>query len=186
MERSDMDLMIAGNERLIYFAAGKYLPGTDLDEDLVQAGRIGLWKACMRYDPSRGRFSPLAVMCAKNEMLMEMRRRSAGKSRIAVLSLDDPAPGQDGEGGPTIGDMIADPEDRYGAAEYDLSVLRKVLDGKELAVLVLKAMGYTYGEIGDRFGFSRAWAQRLASMAMAKARSAAGIPDSSERGRREP
>ena len=44
-------------------------------EDLIQSGNLGLWKACLKFDESKGyKFSTFAVRCIKNEMGMFLRK----------------------------------------------------------------------------------------------------------------
>ncbi len=51
---------------------------TGMDEDLVQAGYVGLLKALERFDPGRGvRFSTYASCCITGEIRHELRWRNA-------------------------------------------------------------------------------------------------------------
>ena len=46
-----------------------------LEEDLIQEGMIGLWKACQVFDKNRGvPFSSYACICIRNAMGMLLRK----------------------------------------------------------------------------------------------------------------
>ena len=167
MDGECMDRMIRENLNLVRYAIRRYLPGMEYDEDVFQSGMIGLWKALLRWDPERGKLATIAVPCIRNEICMEMRRRMLPDG-VSVVSLDDPAPDSDGE--LSVGDCIADPEDRYGPAEYDLRALPAGMPELELRVLRLRAEGYLLDEIGKMEGFSRQYASAVAIRARSRAR----------------
>lgn len=77
------------NVMLVYSVFNKnYKAYRHLEDDLVQEGLLGLWKACNTFDPEKGaEFSTYAVKCIKNEMGMFLRK--IGKSQ-EELSLDRP------------------------------------------------------------------------------------------------
>lgn len=69
-----IDIDIKQHYKLVWHFVNRYRPG---DEDLFQAGCIGLWKAAQRYDPSRGvRFSAYAGRWILNCILAELARRN--------------------------------------------------------------------------------------------------------------
>lgn len=57
------------NEPLVWWTIKKYYPDFMDDEDLMQDGRIGLWRACLAYSKERGlAFSTLAVPYIRNAL----------------------------------------------------------------------------------------------------------------------
>lgn len=44
-------------------------------EDLLQAGRMGLWEAYCKYDPARGSFPSFAARYVRGRMLQELTRQ---------------------------------------------------------------------------------------------------------------
>lgn len=76
------------NQRLVYFALKKFFPNLFFDEDARQTARLGLWKACMRYDGS-GAFSTFATTCIYNE-LVDMLRLTGKVKENEQLILDSP------------------------------------------------------------------------------------------------
>lgn len=57
------------NEPLVRWTMKKYYCDFIDDEDLMQEGRIGLWRACLVYDEKKGfKFSSVAVSYIRNGM----------------------------------------------------------------------------------------------------------------------
>ena len=74
------------NEPLVYYVLNKKFPMNRLDDDFKQIARLGLWKACLRYDENKGKFSTYAVPAIENEIKMELRKKSR---KPIEISLDD-------------------------------------------------------------------------------------------------
>ena len=74
------------NEALVYHVLHKKFPMSRFDEDFQQIARLGLWKACLRYDETKGKFSTYAVPAIENEIKMELRKMSR---KPIEISLDD-------------------------------------------------------------------------------------------------
>ena len=64
------------NEALVYHVLHKKFPMSRFDDDFQQIARLGLWKACLRYDETKGKFSTYAVPAIQNEIKMELRKMS--------------------------------------------------------------------------------------------------------------
>lgn len=73
------------NEALVYYALNKKFPMSRFDEDFQQIARLGLWKACLRYNETKGKFSTYAVHAIENEIKRELRKMSR---KPRVISLD--------------------------------------------------------------------------------------------------
>ena len=70
--------MIDNNEGLIYqYAISMYKqnPIYSID-DLVQIGKMSIWKNGNKYDPSRGKVTTFVGTCARNEMLKYIRKQN--------------------------------------------------------------------------------------------------------------
>ena len=74
------------NEALVYHVLHKKFPMSRFDDDFQQIARLGLWKACLRYDETKGKFSTYAVPAIENEIKMELRKKSR---KPIEISLDD-------------------------------------------------------------------------------------------------
>lgn len=73
---------------LVASTARRVCPRLSRDEDLLQCGMIGLWRAAEVWDGVRP-FSPLAKRCIQNEMLRHLRYLSR-QARTVPLLPDEP------------------------------------------------------------------------------------------------
>ncbi len=78
-----VEALINAYRPIVYALARKLCPQRPKDEDLLQCGLIGLWKAAERWDETRP-FAPLARSCARSEMVNYLRR---DRGRLATVSL---------------------------------------------------------------------------------------------------
>ena len=66
---------------------------------MQQVVMLGLWKACLKFDPSRGlKLSTFAYRCMRNELLMYLRKDDMSrqmKCGVTVLSLNAEMEGGD-------------------------------------------------------------------------------------------
>lgn len=64
------------NEKLVYKVFKDNFAGYRwLKDDLLQCGRIGLWKACKKFKEDKGhKFSSYAVKVIRNEMLLYLKK----------------------------------------------------------------------------------------------------------------
>jgi RNA polymerase sigma factor (sigma-70 family) len=70
------------HERLVHSVLRRQWRGEVASADLLQEGRIGLWKAVMQYDPQRGiAFSTYAWYAIERRMWRAIRRDSRQKER---------------------------------------------------------------------------------------------------------
>lgn len=140
------------NIGLAYWAVGKYFPLLVGDEDIQQEALIGLYKACLVYDESKGKFATLAIAVIMNEIRMFFRR--ANKEKAVVISLNDPVPGTDEE--LLIMDIIPDPSQQICGVSYNsLKEFTKTLTGRYKKVLEMKVEGFTQSEIAKAVGISQ-------------------------------
>lgn len=65
----------ARNERLAYYVLSKRFPWLKSDEDAKQTAFLGLWKACLKYDASRGvPFAGYAKRVIRRELIDMLRK----------------------------------------------------------------------------------------------------------------
>lgn len=67
-----VETLIGRYRPLVYAAARRLCPALKRDEDLLQCGMIGLWRAAEIWDGQRP-FSPLAMRYVETEMLRHLR-----------------------------------------------------------------------------------------------------------------
>lgn len=137
------------NERLVYGAIGKYFPTCRNDEDTGQVGKIGLWKACLSYDPSRcSTFSVYAYQCIRNEVLMDFRKRSSNaRFYKTYLSLDEKL--DDDLSQVNFSELLMDcTNDGW----LDRTGFVCSLDQRQTMILGYLILGYTQKEISEKIG----------------------------------
>ena len=121
---------IAANEGLVRSIVARITGerGAELDEDMLQMGRIALWNALRRFNPRRGmQLSTYAVPCIRNCVLDELKRRGRYRG-LFVRSLQDPLrKGEEVTWEDVVADeRAADPAGDSGEEERTESVLRRV------------------------------------------------------------
>ena len=140
--------LVEENMDLVYFIIHKYYPTFATDEDIIQAGMIGLCHAVNTYDENKSKFSTYASNCIRNEINMEFRSRKKHRNQ---LSLDFDVTGEDGERG-TFGDYCVGEED----IEYvDFDGFYECLNQSEKEMFEWCRSGLTVTEIAENLGCSK-------------------------------
>lgn len=124
-------------------------------EDLFQIGAIGLCKAAMTYDESRGvRFGTYACACISGEIWNYLRPFRRREKMLDAARLEDEVMGEAEE--ITLADQIPGRED--GQAMDRMLILREAMDrikGRDREVLRLTMQGFGQVEIGRRMRMSQ-------------------------------
>ena len=108
-----LDQAILDNEKLVYHAVHQYYPALLGDEDIIQLGRIGLWKAIQSFKPGKAsKFPNYAVVCIKHEIDKHFQGQNCQKRKPPVLVYLDAAPEEVDESH-TVHEVI------LGAADID-------------------------------------------------------------------
>lgn len=139
-------------------ARAYFLVGAD-QEDVIQEGMIGLYKAVRDFDGHHtASFRSFADLCITRQIISAVKsatRHKHGPLNRSV-SLDSPAGDEDDEAGATVGDRVAvdpaDPADSVVGRD-ELDELRQrfseVLSDLETDVLRRYMAGQTYQEIAE-------------------------------------
>lgn len=172
------NMLIERNMRLVAHVVKKYqYAGEDL-EDLISIGTIGLIKAVMTFDFSKGsRLATYAARCIDNELLMMLRTK---KKTNRDVSLYEPI-GTDKEGNEiSLMDVIEGPGedvvDKLALADnigrlYGL--VSEVLSEREREIIIMRyGLGsseeITQREVGKKLGISRSYVSRIEKKALLK------------------
>ena len=119
-------------------------------EDLFQIGAIGLCKAAMTYDESRGvRFGTYACECIAGEVWNYIRPRRKREKQLCAVSLEDEVTCE--MEGITLADQIPGRED--GRTMEQMLILRETLGrvkGRDWDMLLLAMKGFRQEEIAHR------------------------------------
>ena len=141
------------NEPLVRWTIKKYYPDFMDDEDLMQEGRIGLWRACLAYDEKKGlKFSPVAVSYIRNALrhgYEKLYGRSLGKRQLLwnTQSLYEPI----GRDDLLLQDIVPGNTD---VGFLDISGALNRLSERDRRILCLSVAGFSQKEIAKRVGVS--------------------------------
>jgi len=142
-------------------AKSMFILGAD-NEDLIQEGMIGLFKAVRDYDMGRdASFSTFAELCISRQMYtaVQASKRQKHFPLNTYVSLDSEASGDDREG-LNLGELLADkselnPEELFLDKErvaYLEKAMEEELSEFERQVLDLYRTGMTYSQIARVLG----------------------------------
>lgn len=140
------------NMNLVHYLIGKEYPTYIHDEDLRQIGLLGLCKAAMKWNESKGAFSTFACWCIRNEIRLEFRNRL---KQVETVSLETKI--ENGVNGDKLSleDVIDSGEDS-DMTEFTVESFINTLTTEERVVYHLKARGYTHKEISEVSGYNPA------------------------------
>ena len=139
-----------------------FLIGSD-QQDLLQEGMIGLYKAVRGYDEKAGAFANYAHVCISRQLISAVRssQREKNLPLNEAMSLDQTVRDEEGEE-TSVSEMMPDlneksPEDhmleQYGEQEL-LNRIKGFLSSLENKVLDLYLSGYSCREIADKMNIS--------------------------------
>ena len=156
----DINELIKENEGLIYYTMNRYFYTTtsefDIKEDMIQVGRIALYKAIQTYDEDRTEFSTYAVRVIKSKMINFLQNdlyKYVSKGGLKSIhnneGLDEDSEKMRDR---NMGRMDDDTE--VNANEL-LDFIKKYKDERAYKIVCLLSEGYTYEEIGDMLDLSK-------------------------------
>ena len=142
MDIMDINKLYEDNEKLVYFVVNKHFKKRLHDEDFLQICRIGLWRACEIYDPTRGtKISTLAVKVIYTEALKYIRLEKQYQ-RFDFVDNEIPKP----EGNVSIFNVIEDDRSDNVITQLKAHELFNRLDKQCRDIVRLTVQGYTQKE----------------------------------------
>lgn len=153
------DYLVEKYKNLVRMRARTYfLVGADND-DLIQEGMIGLYKAIRDYNPDKGVvFMVFASLCINRQIITAVTAYNRQKNAPlnTYISLDTPVTDEQGEDA-ILSDVIAsederNPEELFIAKEQSGQMIAKVFESlskMERQVLELYIEGMSYAEIAS-------------------------------------
>lgn len=143
-----LDFVMESNMGLVVLVAKSFNPrNSDELDEFIQLGRIGMWKAIGKHDPSRAKLSTLIWHYVRWEILRYLKKR-----KRLEIQLDESLPIEDNL---TVDSSIW---------EY----LPDCLTYNEHGVIKLRLQGHTFVDIGNEMGYSRGWANNTFKTALQK------------------
>lgn len=136
----DADALVRKYEPLIHSIISKKLPMYCGDEDLIQVGRVALWKSAKRYNPDRGKFSTYAYKSIYHAMLKELGKRKAEVSLNTPIAEDK---------GLELQDVLPNPNDAFCGSElrFELTDFLETITKRRKEILLRVIKGETRKEI---------------------------------------
>lgn len=135
-------LLVEDNMKLVYHVISHEYPTFRGDEDIIQNGMLGLCRAAMKWDASKGcKFSTYACVCIRSAIKQELRAR---QPHTEVISLDSPLTED-----LTLEDTISG-EDDLGFIDY--SFLNDLTEDERF-IFDLKTRGYDVKDIQRLTGY---------------------------------
>lgn len=137
------------NEKLVYHVVNHIFPTFVGNEDLIQEGCLGLWKACNTYDESKDtQFSTYACQVIANEIRMYLRRILKPTDILRdAYSLD--AKAYDDPNGYDYYDIYGMDMEWLDSQEF-----MKHLTDRQKRIVCLRVKGHTMRDTAERIGVS--------------------------------
>lgn len=139
--------LVEENMNLVHYLIKTYYPTFSADEDIIQAGMVGLCRAANTWDEELSAFSTFASRCVLNDIRKELRAR---KKHNGTLSLDYEVGGE--EGTVQFGDLLEGEQD---IDFVDIEPVMKKLRPIEREVLSLLAAGVSPSDITRKYGWTK-------------------------------
>ena len=146
------------NEPLVYYVLNKKFPMNRLDDDFQQIARLGLWKACLRYDETKSKFSTYAVPAIENEIKMELRKMSRKPIEISLDALIRDTP-DDADRLTILGTCMGEQDVGF----VDTIWVDKELTDRQKRILNLLYDGMVQADIAREVGISQTMVSREVS-----------------------
>ena len=143
------------NEALVYHVLHKKFPMSRFDDDFQQIARLSLWRACLRYDETKGKFSTYAVTAIENEIKRELSKMSRKPRVISLDALIKDA--SDDTDGLTISGICMGEKD---IGFVDTIWVDKELTDRQKRILGLLYDGMVQTEIAKEIGISQTMISR--------------------------
>lgn len=142
------------NEKIAYAALNRYMPNYKLDEDYMQVAKLGLWKACLSFDESKGyTFSTYAYTIIRNELFIQRHKILKERNLGEIIPLD--AIVGDDLGDTSFHELIEDKSIPDICTLIDSEINTEGFSERQNEILQLRLEGYGLAEIADKIGVSR-------------------------------
>lgn len=154
--REAAEKLFLANMRLVPYVANKM--AIQVTDDTIQDGYIGLWKASLEYDESRGlQFATFATPVIRNSIILAWRART--RTPGGDISLEQPYLHDDGGDTEVLyADTLIDPQGERAKDDLLLDMyLTARLTEQEKTIALMRMNGKPKTGIGKAFGHSDAW-----------------------------
>lgn len=162
---SNYNTLVKENERMVYYVLSKYnlYPLTD---DIVNIGRIGLFKAAKTFKLGIGNFSPYAYKCITNEVFYYLRNEK--KQNMLNVRLFSDIHIQNMKNGSKqkiedilVSDINIDSDLKNIDFYNTLKDAIQLLPQKEKDIFIMHLLGYTQKNISKKINHSQPYISKL-------------------------
>ena len=164
--RQSVNLLMSQHKGLVHAVVRQQALGELSYDEALQAGRTGLWRAILRYDPERGTaFSTYAWTAIMRSVWAAVKKAGKGdKGRAVPLTT-------------ALADEIQEPDKRWEREALAAAIGQAVAQLPARLQLVLNARyggrgdsPATFGQIGEQLGVSRQRAHQMHQEALLRLR----------------
>ncbi len=148
-----LETVIERYKKAVRSTARRYFLSGGEEDDLIQEGTVGLFRAIMTYD-GVSPFRNYAFKCIRSGIISTVRKSTSGKNKALLYYVPIYA-GEDDDKTPLIKGEIFDPEEEYINSETASEFMERVkaaLSGYEYEILTLYLDGYSYSDIAELKG----------------------------------
>lgn len=150
-----VESLLEENIGLIHWVICKHYPTFIGDDDVVQEARIGLWKACISFDESKGAFSSYAVMCILNNVRMYFRREKRHGGCISLNTVVNE------ENETEFGDLLEHPDGSVEGSGVFVKDFISSLTEREQKIVYFQFYSVTQKAACKELGCTQAWYSKL-------------------------
>ena len=155
MKRTELEQLFEESTRLAYSVLWKNYPEFAADEDLNQEALLGLWRACLTYDPKKAQFPTYAYACILNQVRMAMRHQA---KQPPTVSLETSISEQDGV---TLEDTLEELDPSLDDGFIDLKSFLRELSPRDQLLVQCRLEGLSQKQTAERLGLTRQYCNRL-------------------------
>lgn len=148
-----LETLIERYKKAVKRTARQYFLAVGEEDDLIQEGTIGLFKAINTFD-GVSTFKNYAFTCIKSGIISAVRKSTSGKNKPLIYYVPIYV-GEDEDKNSLIKGEVVDPEEEYinsEAAREFMERVKAALSGYEYQILTLYLDGYSYADIAKLKG----------------------------------
>lgn len=152
-DNAAMETLLERYKKAVKSTARQYFLADGEEDDLIQEGTIGLFKAINTYDGVSS-FKNYAFTCIKSGIISAVRKSTSDKNKPLLYYVPIGAEGDEDKSS-IIKDEAIDPEEEYINSEAEKEFIDRIkmtLSEYEFDILTLYLSGYSYSDIAKKQG----------------------------------
>ena len=148
-----LETLLERYKKAVKATARQYFLAVGEEDDLIQEGTIGLFKAINTFDGVSA-FKNYAFTCIKSGIISAVRKSTSGKNKPLIYYVPIYV-GEDEDKNSLIKGEVVDPEEEYINSETAKEFMDKIkaaLSEYEYHILTMYLDGYSYTDIAKAYG----------------------------------